>query len=114
MKRGNNISSIISVSAIDSSPGFYNVIPYSTLSHSFLYDNEFYYNLPQSIRCTGLKNADNKTIDLLMMTYGWRKYTLKETAMVMQEKREDNYDHLKISNPGKRQERQGSDQHFIS
>jgi TonB-dependent SusC/RagA subfamily outer membrane receptor len=36
-----------------------------------------------------------------MMTYGWRKYTLKESAMVLQEKRSDNYDHLRISNPGK-------------
>ncbi|MBK9391156.1 MAG: hypothetical protein IPN68_13545 [Bacteroidetes bacterium] len=100
-EKGNNISSIISVSAIDSSLGFYNGIPYSDIESLFLFDNEFYNNLPQSIRCTGLKNADNKTIDLLMMTYGWRKYTLKETAMVMQEKRKDNFDHLKISNPGK-------------
>ncbi|MBI5011148.1 MAG: hypothetical protein HZB98_16165, partial [Bacteroidia bacterium] len=100
-EKGNNISSIISVSAIDSSLGFYNGIPYSDIESLFLYDNEFYNNLPQSIRCTGLKNTDNKTIDLLMMTYGWRKYTLKETAIAIQEKRQDNYDHLKISNPGK-------------
>ncbi|MBK9391154.1 MAG: TonB-dependent receptor plug domain-containing protein [Bacteroidetes bacterium] len=100
-EKGNNISSIISVSAIDSSLGFYNGIPYSDIESLFLFDTEFYNNLPQSIRCTGLKNADNKTIDLLMMTYGWRKYTFKETAMVIHEKRKDNYDHLKISNPGK-------------
>jgi hypothetical protein len=99
-EKGNNISSIISVSAIDSSLGYYNGIPYSDIESLFLFDNEFYSNLPQSIRCTGLKNTDNKTIDLLMMTYGWRKYTLKESAMVMQEKRQDNYDHLKIGNPG--------------
>ncbi len=100
-EKGNNISSIISVSAIDSALGFYSSIPCSDIESIFLYDNEFYNNLPQSIRCTGLKNIDNKSVDLLMMTYGWRKYTLKETAMVYQEKRLDDYDHIKISNPGK-------------
>jgi hypothetical protein len=100
-EKGNNISSIISVSAIDSSLGFYNGIPCTDIESVFLYDDEFYNNLPQSIKCTGLKNIDNKSIDLLMMTYGWRKYTLKESALAYQEKRPDNYDHLKISNPGK-------------
>ncbi len=99
-EKGNNISSIISVSAIDSSLGFYNGIPCPDIESIFLYDNEFYNNLPHSIKCTGLKNIDNKSVDLLMMTYGWRKYTLKEAALVYQEKRSDNYDHLKISNPG--------------
>jgi TonB-dependent SusC/RagA subfamily outer membrane receptor len=100
-EEGNNISSIISVSAIDSSLGFYNGIPFPDIESIFLYDNEFYNNLPHSIKCTGLKNIDNKSVDLLMMTYGWRKYTLKETAMAYQGKRLDNYDHLKISSPGK-------------
>ena len=48
----------------------------------------------------GLKNLDSKSIDLLMMTYGWRKYTLEESVLAYEEKREDNYDHLKINNPG--------------
>ena len=100
-EEGNIISSIISVSAIDSSMGFYNGIPFPDIESIFLYDNEFYNNLPHSIKCIGLKNIDNKSVDLLMMTYGWRKYTLKETAMVYQDKRSDNYDHLKISSPGK-------------
>lgn len=106
-EKGNNISSIISVSAIDSSLGFYNGIPYCDIESLFLYDNEFYNHLPKSIRCSGLNNIDNKSVDLLMMTYGWRKYTLKESAVAYQEKRPDNYDHLKISNPGK--EKNGRD-----
>ena len=100
-EKGNNISSIISVSAIDSSLGFYNGIPFPDIETTFLYDNEFYNNLPQSIKCLGLKNIDNNSIDQLLMTYGWRKYTLKETVLVTQAKRSDNYDRLKISNPGK-------------
>jgi hypothetical protein len=61
----------------------------------------------------GLKNLDSKSVDLLMMTYGWRKYTLKESVLAYEEKREDNYDHLKIINPG--QEKRGrTDIKFIS
>jgi hypothetical protein len=104
-EKGNNLSSIISVSAIDSSLGFHNSIPYPDIESIFLYDSEFYNNLPQSMRCRGLKNIDDKSVDQLMMTYGWRKYTLKESAMAFQQKRSDNYDHLKISNPG--QEKRG-------
>jgi hypothetical protein len=99
-EKGNNISSIISVSVIDSSLGFYNCIPYPDIESVFLYKDEFYNNLPQSVRSTGLKNIDNKSVDLLMMTYGWRKYTVRESALTLQEKRSDNYDQIKISNPG--------------
>ena len=104
-EKGNNISSIISVSVIDSASGYHAGLPYPDIESAFLYDNEFYYNLPHSIRCLGLNNIDSKSIDNLMMTYGWRKYTLKEAAMINQEKRADNYDNLKISNPG--QEKRG-------
>lgn len=98
---GKNIRSIISVSVIDSSLGFYNGIPYPDIESAFFFDNEFYSNIPHSIKCMGLSNIDSKSVDNLMMTYGWRKYTLKETAQACQEKRNDNYDNLKISNPGK-------------
>jgi hypothetical protein len=61
----------------------------------------------------GLKNLDSKSVDLLMMTYGWRKYTLKESILAHEEKRSDNYDNLKIINPG--QEKKGrTDIKFIS
>jgi hypothetical protein len=53
----------------------------------------------------GIKNIDSKSVDLLLMTYGWRKYTLKESVLAYEVRREDNYDHLKISNPG--QEKKG-------
>ena len=102
---GNNVSSVISISAIDSASGYHNGIPFPDIETDFLYDKEIYNKLPYNIRCMGLKNLDNKSIDLLLMTYGWRKYTLKESVMAYEEKREDTYDHLKINNPG--QEKKG-------
>jgi alpha-2-macroglobulin-like protein len=100
-EKGKNISSIVSVSVIDSLLGFYNSIPYPDIESIFLYDREFYNNLPLSIRCLGNNNIDSESFDLLLLTYGWRKYTLKETELVIQKKRSDDYDHLKISNQGK-------------
>lgn len=100
-EKGNNLESIVSVSVIDSLSGYSSTIPFPDIESLFLYDNGFYNNLPQNIRCTGLRSIDNNSTDLLMMTYGWRKYTLKESEFVTQKKQSNNYDHLKISNPGK-------------
>ncbi len=100
-EKGENVSSFISVSVVDSTSGYYNGMPYPDIESAFLYDREFYNNLPYSIRCHGLKNIDSRSIDMLMMTYGWRKYTIKETELVYQKRRPDNYDHLKIINRGK-------------
>ena len=102
---GNNVSSLISISALDSASGYHNGIPFPDIESVFLYDREIYNNLPYNIRCMGLNNLDNKSIDLLLMTYGWRKYSLKESVLAYEEKREDDYDHLKINNPG--QEKKG-------
>jgi hypothetical protein len=98
--KGNKVNSIVSIAVIDSLSGFHNGIPFPDIKSAFLFDREFYNNLPPRIRCIGLNNIDSKSIDLLMMTYGWRKYTLKEAELVSQAKRSDNYDHLKIKNPG--------------
>jgi alpha-2-macroglobulin-like protein len=98
--KGNKVNSIVSIAIIDSLSGFHNGIPFPDIESAFLFDREFYNNLPPRIRCIGLNNIDSKSIDLLMMTYGWRKYTLKEAELISQVKRSDNYDHLKIKNPG--------------
>jgi hypothetical protein len=98
--KGDNISSIISVAVIDSLSGYDRWIPYPDIESLFLYDKDFYNNLPQSIKCQGLCNIDNKSVDLLMMTYGWRRYALKEIADETGEVKTNNYDHLRITNPG--------------
>jgi len=97
---GENVSSIVSISVFDSISGFYNGTPYPDIETSFLYDREFYKNLPHEIKCTGLGNIDSRSLDLLLMTYGWRKYKLKE--LVFEEKIPviNDYDHLRLTNPG--------------
>ena len=97
---GKNVSSIVSVSVIDSISGYYNLFPLYDIESTFLFDREFYKNLPDKIKINGLNNIDNKEIDLLLMTYGWRKFTLKEIPEPKPKKEFVNYDYLKITNPG--------------
>jgi hypothetical protein len=97
---GENVSAIISISVIDSISGFYNDTPYPDIETTFLYDREFYNNLPHEIKCIGLGNIDSRSLDLLLMTYGWRKYKLKELVFDEQGPQINDYDHLRITNPG--------------
>ena len=57
-----------------------------------------------SIKVHGLNNIDKKSIDLLLMTYGWRKFNLKEISGISPDKKLLDYDYLKISNlePGRK------------
>jgi hypothetical protein len=97
---GRNVSSIVSVSVIDSISGYYNSFPLYDIGSTFLFDREFYKNLPDKIKINGLNNIDNRETDLLLMTYGWRKFTLKEIPETIPKKEIVNYDYLKITNPG--------------
>ena len=97
---GNSISSIVSIAVIDSMTGYNNEIPLSEIESGYLYDKEFYDNLPLKIKYRGLKNIDSKSIDILLMTYGWRKFSPKKIVPDNAEKELVNYDYLKILNPG--------------
>ena len=97
---GENVSSIVSISVLDSISGFYNGTPYPDIETTFLYDREFYKNLPHEIKCRGLSNIDSRSLDLLMMTYGWRRYRLKELVSADQGPVLKDYDHIRITNPG--------------
>ena len=101
---GENISSFISIAVIDSTSGFCNTLPFPDIGSTFLFDRNFYNNLPPGIKLRGLNNIDQKSFDLLLMTYGWRKFNLKETSGMAQEKKLLDYDYLKISNlePGRK------------
>jgi len=83
--KGNNISSIVSIAVIDSVSGYQTGIPMPEIESTYLYDREFYNNLPIRIKSLGLKNIDSKSIDILLMTYGWRKFTPKETSRNIKE-----------------------------
>jgi len=98
--QGNCISSIVSVSVIDSATGYECRIPLPDIESGFLYDGEFYNNLPSRIQSYGLKNIDSKSINILMMTYGWRKFNLKEITRNNPEKEFVNYDCLTLNSKG--------------
>ncbi|HPT22309.1 MAG TPA: hypothetical protein PLR88_10210 [Bacteroidales bacterium] len=97
---GNNISSVVSVSVIDSATGYDCRIPLPEIESVYLYDREFYNNLPSRIKSLGLKNIDSKSINILMMTYGWRKFNLKEITRNNPEKEFVNYDCLTLNRQG--------------
>jgi hypothetical protein len=107
-ENGENVSSLISVSVIDSASGYDKNFPYHDIESVFLYDRHFYNNLPYNIKCLGLRNIDNRSIDLLMMTFGWRKYTLKEISNSNTVVRTDNFDHIRITNQGAAKKRRSA------
>jgi hypothetical protein len=95
---GESISSVISVAVVDSASGFCNSIPFPDIESTFLYDRDFYNNLPSNIKIRGLKNIDKKSIDLLLMTYGWRKFNILKDSQISTAKEIVDYDYFKISN----------------
>ena len=54
---GENVSSVISVSAIDSASGYQNSIPFPDIESAFLYDREIYNNLPSNIKVYGSEES---------------------------------------------------------
>ena len=96
---GDKTSSILSVAVIDSAFGYSSAIPRAEIESTYLYDRGFYDNLPVRIKSGGLKYIDSKSMDILLMTYGWRKFTPKE-VVVSSDLELINYDYFKITNPG--------------
>jgi hypothetical protein len=96
---GKGISSLVSVSVADSATGYSSSIPSQEIESAFLFDKVFYDNLPLRIRMAGLNIADSKAMDILLLTYGFRRFVPKEITagpdieMV-------NYDCITITNPG--------------
>ena len=97
---GNGISSVVSVAVIDSATGYNSEILMPDIEDAFLYGRDFYNNLPFKIKSQGLANIDGKSLDMLLMTYGWRSFYPKEVTIDNSEKELVNFDYLKIINPG--------------
>jgi hypothetical protein len=97
---GNNVSSVVSVSAADSTYGYYDAFPFFNIESIFLFDNMFWNNLPGKIRQHGLFNIDEENLDLLLMTYGWRKYKKKVLTGIISDYISNDYDYMVIKNPG--------------
>lgn len=99
---GENISALLSIAVVDSITGYYDSEPIQDIESAFLYDKNFYNNLPPSIKSQGLSNMDIGDIDLLLMTYGWRKFSTREYHQVVLDDQLVDYDFLKITNSGTR------------
>jgi hypothetical protein len=97
---GNNTGAVVSVSVFDSISGFYEKFPFPDIESTLLYEKEIYDNLPVSIRLAGIGNLNDEEIDLLLMTYGWRKFKMKDPADTLVVRDFKNYDYLKIKNTG--------------
>lgn len=91
------ISALLSVSVIDSVSGYCSSLPVPDIESSFLFDRGFYDNLPRTIKLTGLSNIDKESVDLLLMTYGWRKFRISEFTRHLPEKNLTDYDYFKIT-----------------
>jgi hypothetical protein len=97
---GRNLSSIVSVSVFDSISGYFDRFPFPDIKTTFLFEREFYDNLPAKLKLKGLSNLDEESIDLLLMTYGWKKFKMKEPSDTTVAREIKSYDYLKIKNPG--------------
>ncbi|MFC2104250.1 hypothetical protein ACFLS4_02730 [Bacteroidota bacterium] len=103
---GKKLNSFISIAVIDSTLRYYSDFPIPDIESVFLYDQGFYNNLPTKIKLTGLNNIDKNSIDILLLTYGWRKFKLKDNTQQLSAKNYEDYEYLLIKNrDSKRKER---------
>jgi len=105
---GNNICAVISVSVIDSISGYCNKLPFLDIESALLFDREFYDNLPTGLRLEGLADKSEEEIDLLLLTYGWRRFKFKDPldTIVIRELKDFDYLKLKTSGPENKSRRE--------
>ena len=97
---GKNITAVLSVSVIDSASGYCNKFPSGNIESELLYDKTFYDNLPDKIKYSGISNLDKNSLDLLLMTYGWRKFKPKDPYDTTVVRQILGYDYLMIRETG--------------
>jgi hypothetical protein len=97
---GLGVSSLLSVAVIDSTTGFFNGLAVEEIASAWLYDKTFLENIPFGIRAAGLSSLDSRTVDLLLMTYGWRTFHPKDITLDSTELELADYDAVMIENPG--------------
>ncbi len=93
---GRNVGSVLSVAVIDSASGYSPSIPPCDIFSYMLFHQMVYNNLPGRIKNLGLSNLSCSDIDLLLMTYGWRKFREKDVKDTVVEREIINYDLFKI------------------
>lgn len=97
---GDNVASVLSVAIIDSLSGIYSHWPFADIKTSLLFDEDFYNNLPDLLKMKGLGNINPKDLDLLIMTYGWRKFKERNSTANEEFRDYKNYDQLIIKSKG--------------
>jgi len=91
-----SVAGFFSIAVIDSSLGYYSDLPFKDIKESFLFDDEFYNNLPGKIRFAGLHNISAAEVDILLMTYGWRKFSITPGINYQAVSGMQNYDLIRI------------------
>lgn len=72
--RGEKLAGIFSLAVIDSSIALSPHIARQTIEDRFLFDEAFYRKVPTALRQKGLNSLSEEELDLLIMTYDWKKY----------------------------------------
>ena len=94
---GNTVhGSVFSVAVVDSTTAFYPDLLAGNIEERFLFDELFYNNLPHDIKIRGLTNIDQEDLDILLLTYGWRRFTWLPLTAKMEEAERVYYDMLKV------------------
>lgn len=94
--QGNPVEGIFSISVADSLSGHDAEIFTPDIEYTFNYHPYFSGNLPAKVLVEGLSNISQEQRDLLLMVYGWSRFTwdFKQTGTVRQELQD--YDLLKM------------------
>ncbi|MCB2196600.1 MAG: hypothetical protein KQH79_12125 [Bacteroidetes bacterium] len=107
-ENGEEPTSIISLAVIDSTLGYYKGFPIPDIESVFLYDPTFFNNLPSRIKLQGLSNIDKHDIDILFLTYGWRKFNLTKCNQSNTKNSIKDYEYFVIKNRKKRRKERTS------
>ena len=96
---------VMSISVVDSATALYPLLPTSNIEDEFCIESNFYKNLPVSVRSNGLNNLSPEEMDILLLTYGWKKFTWKFIKSEDIPKQMEYYDQLRVEVRGRLNER---------
>ena len=92
---GKPVKGIFSISVADSASGYDSELFLPGIEYIFNYNPFFPHNLPPKVLEKGLQNLTDEQLDLMLMTYGWCKFTndIQQEAIY---KELTDYDQLKM------------------
>ena len=87
---------VFSVAVIDSATAFYPNLLSPNIEERFLFDEQFYNNLPHHVKFRGLSTMNQEDLDILLLTYGWKKFTWQSPSVENKQAERVYYDMLKV------------------